>query len=729
MSLRTAVGQVAVVGGDPSERPSGVLVDERASRSAKARRRGNLYVLVELSGPALGRDLIARQLLETVRTAYYAWQGSVTAGLQQAIHEVNTALFNQNRDSLPGDQRTGGVSCAVLRDDDLFIAQAGPAAVYLAHDGQVTRFPDVSPWIDDRPSEDPDVAPLGARREVNVALFHTPMSDGDLILLVESTFVRSLPSSTLPHLLTNTPVEELPAALVASAKGSDLSALVVSVGAEDQVPALTIGPVSAPVAGQPAPESVQEKLATLARRIPAQEFLRKTGRALLALLGALWAGISTLLKRMLPGQVSPELPAARPTAQAPKVGSELNKHPREDRAVQPRFHSLRKLLVALTITILVIVGIVVVSMFVHYNRTQKAEVAALWANANQSWEQGRAAADRGTSRPLLKAAIGYLDELIARQSDNTAANDLRKQVVARLDEIGMVQRVSDIRELATYAPGALLTRVVVQDSDIYVLDGSAGRIYHHELDASRQALQAGTENTVLVKRGDTVGGVVVGDLVDMAWVAASDVRPQASLVILESNGNLVQYVPITEQLTSLRPAGADTWQNPKLVGSYFGRYYVLDPPPDKIWRYQPTADGYSAPPDDWLQVPVDLNGVIDMAIGDSIYLLYVDGKVSRLTTGRPDTFDVTDWDAPPSNPGAIFARPPDELQSVYVADRGNERIVKSGVDGRFQGQFILDPSVTQGKNPLSSVTSLFVNELDKQAFFVSGNALYVFALP
>jgi hypothetical protein len=727
MSLRTAVGQVAVVGGDPSGRPSGTLVDERASRSAKAKRRGNLYLLLELSGPVLGRDQLARQLLEAVRAAYYAWQGSVTAGLQQAIHEVNTRLFDENHDSLPGEQWAAGISCAVLREDDLFIAQAGPAAVYLTHEGQATRFPEVSPWIDDQTLEDPDAAPLGVRREVKVALYHTPVGDGDRILLVESTLLRGLHPSDLPSLLAHTPVEELPSALVAAAKGGDLSALVVAVGGEG-LQAPTLG--AAPVSGPAAPGRRETMSAAVAWLMPAREFLSKAGRVLLGLLGALGAGITTLLKRMLPSQAGPEPSPARPAARAgEKVRAELRKSPREERVVQPRFDSLRKLLVGLAIAIPVIVAVVVLVMVVQRNRTQKAELEALWTNASRSWEQGRAIADGATARPLLKTALGQLDELLAREPEDAAAKDLRKQVTARLDQIGQVQRVNSIHQLNSYGSGALLSRVIVQDSDVYVLDAAAGKIYHHKLDASRQALQAGTEKTVLVERGDNVGGVVVGDLVDMAWVAAGDVRPQASLVLLESNGNLLQYLPTTEQLSAQRPPGADSWQKPSRVGTYFGRYYVLDPPADKIWRYQPAADGYTTPPDDWLQAPVDLDGVVDMAIGDSIYLVYVDGKVSRLTTGVPDTYGMEDWDAPLSNPGAIFARPPDVLESVYVADRGNSRIVKTGVDGRFQGQIMMDPAAVQGTDPLSTTTSLFVNEVDGQAFVAGGNGLYVIPLP
>jgi hypothetical protein len=179
-------------------------------------------------------------------------------------------------------------------------------------------------------------------------------------------------------------------------------------------------------------------------------------------------------------------------------------------------------------------------------------------------------------------------------------------------------------------------------------------------------------------------------------------------------------------------SGAGTFTNPKLVGSYYGSLYVLDPTANKIWRYAPTADGYSDPPEDRLkeEEEVDLKGVVDMAIADSIYLLYADGTIRRFTRDPALKYDMSDWDTPPTDPGAIFTRPPDEWRSVYVADRGNSRIVQTDFDGRFQRQFrLLDQSAAAGSNSLSGVTSLFVNEINSQAFFTSGNDLYLAVLP
>jgi hypothetical protein len=177
-------------------------------------------------------------------------------------------------------------------------------------------------------------------------------------------------------------------------------------------------------------------------------------------------------------------------------------------------------------------------------------------------------------------------------------------------------------------------------------------------------------------------------------------------------------------------AAYDQWQYPKLVGSYYGRFYLLDPAANHIWRYYPTPDGYSAPPDQWLQTEVDLAGAEDMAIGDSIYLLYADGKMRKLTTGSPEAFDISDWDQPPSNPTALFTRPPEDTKWVYVADRGNSRIVQSSKEGHFERQFRLaDTSIEDGSDPLEGVTSLYVDEIGGHAFFLSGAKLYMVILP
>ena len=119
-----------------------------------------------------------------------------------------------------------------------------------------------------------------------------------------------------------------------------------------------------------------------------------------------------------------------------------------------------------------------------------------------------------------------------------------------------------------------------------------------------------------------------------------------------------------------------------------------------------------------------------MGIGDSIYLLYADGTIQKLTAGKPDAFDISDWDTPPIGPTSIFARPPNDTQWIYVADPGNNRIVQTTREGRFMRQFRLAESGdAQDADALAGVTSLFVDEIGERAYFLSGNSLHMLVLP
>lgn len=731
MSARTTVGQVAMVGGDRYDQPSSILVDERASQLARGRRRGNLYALVEVTGPVAGRDLIARQLLDVVRDVYYGWRGSVTAGLEQAIRAANDELWRENESSLPGDRRTAGISCVVLRDDDLFVAQGGPAAVYLTRGESVDRFPEVSPWLDDIPDEEMGVVPLGVRQSLNPDLFHAQIGAGDLFLLADSAVSRRLPWQTWAAVLARGSADAVLGALLAAGKGGDLSVLTVGVNEGDGA---ALGVQAAQVKGaqrvpSSGPVSISDRLAAWWSDWRLGERLEPIGRALVVLVRRLFATLLTLLKRMMPGQTDQQVTAGRQV----KVARDRT-GPRTSRSAQPRTQGrselAQKLLFWVAIAIPVVVGVIVLVLFYQRGRVKRIELETLMQNASASWTLANQATDQSSKRTHLNAALSFANELLELQPEQPEAANLRVQILEQLDEINQVQRIAFFAELATYPAGANLSRVVVEGQHVFVMDRGEGIVYHHQLDAFQQTLDPDTVTTMVVRKGQQVGNVLVGDLVDMAWMPVGLGRQKSDLVILESDRALLEYDPATKELVPMPVAASETWRFPRLVGGYSGRFYLLDPTANKIWRYEPAQDGYSTAPYDWLQTSVDLAGVVDMAIGHSIYLLFKDGGIRKLTAGEPDTFDITSWDSPPVGPTAIFTRPPDQIESVYVADPGHSRVVQCSKEGSFERQFRLSESDTaQGADPLSGVTGLFVDELGGRAFFLSGQALYMFTIP
>lgn len=736
MGIKTSVGQVALLGSGSNDRSSGILVEERASRLGRGRNLGNIYIVTEVSGPEAGRDAVAYQVAETMRDAYYARRGSITAGLQQALREANTLLFDENRNSLPTERRTAGASCVVLRDGDLFVAQAGPALVYLAHQGQVSRLPESSPWLDGFPPEEMDAAALGERHDVNIALFHTPAGQGDTVLLANCDLAREVASDNWPHLLGIEPVESVLEEVLAACQGGGLSALVVRLGEEPgDVAASPASHAMDEAAPPPAAVSsatvgdLRDQVSDWAAGLRLGERLRALGGAVAGLLAGLWLGLLGLLRGMMPEKGGTDHAAPAPAARRTTPESP----PSKSRAARRRDSGdpIQRILIGVAIAIPIIVGIVVLAVLLQRGQAQRAELDALWEQANTRWQQAQTVSDRATIRGHLAAADQALGELLERRPEYAEARELRSKVQARLDVINQIRRVSWIGELNSYQDDANLSRVVVQGTHVFVMDRHNGRVYHHQLDEELQrTLTPETKDTVLVTKGEQVDSVLVGDLVDMVWMPIGPNRQKASLVILESGGSLLDYDPTTGELLPLTVGATDRWQFPELVGSHSGRFYVLDTSANQIWRYDPTPDGYSGTPDDWLQEEIDLAGVVDLAIGDSIYLLYADGQIRRLSVGQSDSFDLSDWDTPPSNASALFTRPPEETQWLYLGDRGNSRIVQSGKEGAFRQQFRLaDTQIEENGDPLARLTNLFVDEISGHAFVVSGNKLYLLILP
>jgi len=146
--LKTAIGHLSIVNGMAQERAKNVLVIEPSHLIPLGRGKGNLYVMIEMAGERMGHDELSQLLLETINKAYFQSAGGITAGLRQAIKAANAQLFRENRDRLMAERVIGGVSCVVLRENDAYIGQAGPALVYVAHKGDLTRYPETSPWLD-----------------------------------------------------------------------------------------------------------------------------------------------------------------------------------------------------------------------------------------------------------------------------------------------------------------------------------------------------------------------------------------------------------------------------------------------------------------------------------------------------------------------------------------------------------------------------------------------------
>lgn len=732
--LKTAIGHLSIVNGMAQERAENVRVVEPSPLIPLGRGKGNLYVMVEMAGEGMGREELGRLLLETINKEYFQAAGGITAGLRQAIKAANAQLFRENRDRLMAERMIGGVSCVVLRENDAYIGQAGPALVYVAHKGDLTRYPETSPWLDlplPQWGEEGYAAPLGVRRDVEIDLFHCRVQPGDTIVLAETALAQIAGQDKIAKAVVYQEVDMALGHLKRLAGRRDCSALVIEILAaaeeaaaeipeEEWEPAAEVERLAARVRPErerravgPSPlERGTPTRGLLAPRLDWAGILRSLGKGLIAGLGILGRGATALFRRILPEAETPSQVPARRVAQA-----------RRTRAAAEAKSS--RVLVALAIAIPLVVALLVGVVYLQWGQAREARFAELVEQARARHTLALTATDKPTSRRLLHEAQGLLTEAQTLKPADPSPGDLQKEIQATLDKMNNVVKLYWVGALQKYDdPGNNPSRVIVRGIDVYVLDKGTDRVYKYLLNEVGDGLQDLDVDPVLLRKGDQRGDIVVSDLVDMVWMPAGSGRQTSNLLVLESGGSLLEYDPAFG-LGVLPVGGKDQWRYPQLIGSYFGNFYLLDSQSNQIFKYLPTADGgYSNPPEPWFRIDVDLAGVVDMAIDGSIYLLYADGRILKFMGGELAPFEQTELDEPLRGPTAIFTSPDEETKFLYVADAGNRRIVQFSKEGQFIRQFKAAEA-----GVFDQLKSLHVDEIGSKFYVLSGNTLYMANIP
>jgi len=385
-----------------------------------------------------------------------------------------------------------------------------------------------------------------------------------------------------------------------------------------------------------------------------------------------------------------------------------------------------KLLLSLAIAIPLLVAAVVGVSYLQKGRVLEAEYTDLLTTAQTKFAQSQEV-DQAAAMGLLAEVRTLLTQAEQIKPEQPEIAELRGQIAEYTDKLGNVQRLYLLSPLRQYTDAdTRLGQIVVQGVDVYVLDAGQNAIYHHQMDDSGEALLADDETFMMVSQGQTVDDITVNNIQGMTWMPVGGSRQTSDLVILNSGG-LLEYHPNWGVAGSIL-ASQDALVSPVAVSSFFGNFYVLDPAGNQLLRYLPTSDGYSALPESYFPADqtVDLSGAVDIAIDGAVYLLYRDGRIIKYLSGQPVDFSVTGLDQPFNNPVAIHTAPNEEVQFIYVADAGNQRIVQLNKDGSFVRQF----KPRQGEAvSFASLQDIYVDEISGRLYVLDSNTLYVAVMP
>ena len=109
-------------------------------RPARGRADDLLFITVQVQASGRVPPGMLDHLAQSGADVFYRTPGSVTSALREVMLEVGDELANAGRAQEPAARYLGRVVAAVIRDDNLYMAQCGPGQMTLVRGGQVSHL-------------------------------------------------------------------------------------------------------------------------------------------------------------------------------------------------------------------------------------------------------------------------------------------------------------------------------------------------------------------------------------------------------------------------------------------------------------------------------------------------------------------------------------------------------------------------------------------------------------
>jgi hypothetical protein len=366
--------------------------------------------------------------------------------------------------------------------------------------------------------------------------------------------------------------------------------------------------------------------------------------------------------------------------------------------------------------------VVIVVLLAQRTFGESERLTSLINQAKEEIRLAQNAIDSAEARTHWESVLDLADQATVLQPENLEIRELQLQAHDAIDKIDGVVRLEP-ELLGSLGAGRVPRQMIVYGRSAFVLDPDAGWVSGLPFDGADAGVLEGP--STLVRTGDEISGGTVASLIDLTWVEPGGERQTSGLVILEERGVLLSYDPawgsesgspqLTRTFLGTQPEGTA-----KAVGSWEGRFYVLDVTAPQIWRYEPRGDAYPDPPERYFTDPssVSLGDAVDMAIDGNIYVLHSDGTVSKFLRGDSLSFEVRDVPDGFNEAVALAVDPESQSGVVYIADRGNQRVVVLGPDGAFLAQL-------RAEGFFDGLEALTVDEAAGRLYVFSNGQLYV----
>jgi hypothetical protein len=657
----------------------GLLAATAPRRCDRSRSGDLLLALLTLAGTAPVEPGVHEELFEKLVSAYYRTRGTITAGLREAVGQLNEQLTRRNLRERGSSQRLVIVNIAVLRRDILYLAQSGDTHSLLITKDDFTRFSD--PESGGRG--------IGIGRSFNLRFWQARVEKDDLLL-----FATLPPTGWTAETLsgsTRLTLDQFRRRLM-SHSGTEVEAGVIqfkpgegqvhrlrprqSLPAPDNVEALPIEPpkreeetftpplldrqhVAAPAPEKdefpqeetPLPqESGQEEIWSEPRpvahdeaiyRSAAQEPERTYRSPGDTSADGIYIGDAsprspspepevTRQPVKLPEIKMPPVNIRKPLASVWRAGKSARRkvdtgsRVAAERLLPDRSTSLSTgamLFIAIAVPLMIVAIAVTVYLYAPSGRSEQQQ--AYIAQAIVFLENASAQPDAVLKRNNLDQVITWVDKAEEYGRTNETI-EIRRQVRTAIDVMDGVTRLPLEPAIIGGLPsGTRVTRIVASTSEVFLLDAEAGKVLRLLKTATGYEL----DNRFNCGPGPS-GELIISPLVDMQLLPSTSAY---SILAVDRAGNLAYCVTGKVPTTVQLPPPDPNWGSISAMTIEKGILYLLDKPNNRIWLYVGDQDfSYSGEPRLFFndEVP-QLFDVVDMAANnEDLYLLHEDGTMT-----------------------------------------------------------------------------------------------------
>jgi hypothetical protein len=691
--------------------PPGALCEVAPRKAARGRETDTFFALVVPSGQNAPVSFY-EQMAMMAAERYFSTTGSITSALRDVLNSLNNNLFEHNASGRKPYEAS--MVCAVLRDRELYLARTGSAAAILRYSGSLHNLPD-----DPRNDEALFLPPLGVRPIPEVQMKRLTVDVGSRLILCDSA-IAEVTEDKLQQALASASIEgvldDLRLLLTGSAQvmvmefvppetpapmsvvaGESSKAISAEIHAREKAAALPPSSDSPPEGAEapapnkmPAPKSRERKPNLLVRA------WRSVLGGIVGIVGALFSALGRLLGKLF--------------------GRSVN---------QPRVRYSAAFLTTFVFGLpLLIVGAVVISWATGIGETRFEECVQDALNAAQLARS----IDSSNPQSVLQTweatllKVNECEEL--RPNDLTLAS-LRQEGLDVSDKLNNIQRRQAIPVITL--PNAALQTLLIQGLDIYAFDSANAIVYRLQLGQDGTSLSGSAQPIVNMRRGATVSGLVLGNIIGIAWDDQFN-----SVVALDDAGVLVRCPPrFIMECNAQRLLASEIWGTPAGITIWQGNLYVLDKGASQIWRYQPAGGNYSTAPTEYFTTDVRPNmaNAVDFAISTAgntrgaVYILYQDGIMSRHFGGETQPFSFAGFpeglELNQATVSAFYLNDSPIDTAFYLTSQAKRTLYETSV----AGSFIATYRITQ-ENLFASLTDIVADPAQGILYVASGNTIF-----